>query len=183
MCIRMYIINCLCYIVWRNHNMNADLSVSLLDSGDRVFVCVCYCICAGLVSTHFAGTLTGSGWLPLTPHSMSLQLVSRILSHSTAPQHGHLQYTCIHVHVHVQCHVHCIYLYMCTSTSVRCLIYISSAIVNGTGHDNGMLVFKLERERPAYTVHQNTLYYVKERFLRKYEFGTSKDMPFMAIRR
>ncbi len=29
------------------------------------------------------------------------------------------------------------------------------------GHDNGMLVFKLERERPAYTIHQNTLYYVK----------------------
>lgn len=24
-----------------------------------------------------------------------------------------------------------------------------------------MIVFKLERERPAYTVHQNTLYYVK----------------------
>lgn len=32
------------------------------------------------------------------------------------------------------------------------------------GHDNGMLVFKLERERPAYTVYQNTLYYVKVRF-------------------
>ena len=30
-----------------------------------------------------------------------------------------------------------------------------------SGHDNGMIVFKLERERPAYTVHQNTLYYVK----------------------
>jgi len=29
------------------------------------------------------------------------------------------------------------------------------------GHDSGMLVFKLERERPAYTIHQNTLYYVK----------------------
>ena len=29
------------------------------------------------------------------------------------------------------------------------------------GHDNGMLVFKLERERPAYAVYQNTLYYVK----------------------
>ena len=24
-----------------------------------------------------------------------------------------------------------------------------------------MLVFKLERERPAYTVYQNTLYYIK----------------------
>ena len=29
------------------------------------------------------------------------------------------------------------------------------------GHDSGMVVFKLERERPAYTVYQNTLYYVK----------------------
>ena len=29
------------------------------------------------------------------------------------------------------------------------------------GHDGGMMVFKLERERPAYGVHQNTLYYVK----------------------
>ena len=33
--------------------------------------------------------------------------------------------------------------------------------VLAAGHDNGMLVFKLERERPAYTVHLNTLYYVK----------------------
>lgn len=29
------------------------------------------------------------------------------------------------------------------------------------GHDSGMIVFKLERERPAYAVHNNTLYYVK----------------------
>ena len=29
------------------------------------------------------------------------------------------------------------------------------------GHDGGMMVFKLERERPAYGIHQNTLYYVK----------------------
>lgn len=31
------------------------------------------------------------------------------------------------------------------------------------GHDSGMIVFKLERERPAYAVHGNTLYYVKVR--------------------
>ncbi len=29
------------------------------------------------------------------------------------------------------------------------------------GHDNGMIVFKLERERPAFYVHANTLFYVK----------------------
>jgi len=55
--------------------------------------------------------------------------------------------------------------------------------VFAAGHDSGMLVFKLERERPAYTMHQNTLYYVKDRFLRRYEFGTSKDVPVMAVRR
>ena len=33
------------------------------------------------------------------------------------------------------------------------------------GHDQGFIVFKLERERPAFTVHQNVLYYVKERLV------------------
>ncbi|CAG9819218.1 unnamed protein product [Phaedon cochleariae] len=50
------------------------------------------------------------------------------------------------------------------------------------GHDNGMVVFKLERERPAYTVHGNLLYYVKDRFLRKLDFTTSKDIPVIQIR-
>eukprot|EP00051_Salpingoeca_urceolata_P033954 m.22896 g.22896 ORF g.22896 m.22896 type:complete len:1318 (-) comp6997_c0_seq1:3-3956(-) len=51
------------------------------------------------------------------------------------------------------------------------------------GHDTGMVVFKLERERPAYASHGNTLYYVKDRYVRMYEFGTSKDNPAMSIRR
>nr|NVI69579.1 coat protein (coatomer) alpha [Cucujiformia] len=50
------------------------------------------------------------------------------------------------------------------------------------GHDSGMIIFKLERERPAYTVHGNLLYYVKERFLRKLDFSTSKDVPVIQIR-
>ncbi|KAK9718982.1 Coatomer WD associated region [Popillia japonica] len=50
------------------------------------------------------------------------------------------------------------------------------------GHDTGMVIFKLERERPAYTVHGNILYYVKERYLRKLDFTTSKDVPVMQIR-
>lgn len=45
-----------------------------------------------------------------------------------------------------------------------------------------MLIFKLERERPAFAVHQNTLYYVKERFLRKLDFSTSKDVAVMQLR-
>ncbi|KAK9890479.1 hypothetical protein WA026_010561 [Henosepilachna vigintioctopunctata] len=50
------------------------------------------------------------------------------------------------------------------------------------GHDSGMIIFKLERERPAFTVHGNLLYYVKERFLRKLDFTTSKDVSIMQIR-
>lgn len=50
------------------------------------------------------------------------------------------------------------------------------------GHDAGMLVFKLERERPAYTVHGNLLYYVKEKYLRRLDFTTAKDVPVIQIK-
>lgn len=51
------------------------------------------------------------------------------------------------------------------------------------GHDGGMIVFKLERERPAYSTHQSTLYYVKDRYLRTYDFQTQRDNPLISIRR
>ncbi|KAF5827283.1 WD40-repeat-containing domain protein, partial [Dunaliella salina] len=51
------------------------------------------------------------------------------------------------------------------------------------GHDGGMIVFKLERERPAYSTHQNSLYYVKDRYLRVYDFQTQRDTPLISIRR
>ncbi len=47
----------------------------------------------------------------------------------------------------------------------------------------GMIVFKLERERPAFSVHQNVLYYVKDRYLRTYDFNTQRDNPLISIRR
>ncbi|XP_034935334.1 coatomer subunit alpha-like [Chelonus insularis] len=50
------------------------------------------------------------------------------------------------------------------------------------GHDGGMIIFKLERERPAFAVHGNLLYYVKDRFLRKLDFTTSKDVSVMQLR-
>ena len=50
------------------------------------------------------------------------------------------------------------------------------------GHDSGMVIFKLERERPAFAVVQNILYYVKERYLRKLDFNTSKDTACMQLR-
>ena len=45
-----------------------------------------------------------------------------------------------------------------------------------------MIIFKLERERPAFATHQNMLYYVKDKYLRKLEFGTSKDTACMQLR-
>lgn len=35
------------------------------------------------------------------------------------------------------------------------------------GHDGGMMVFKIERERPAFCVHENLAFYVKDRQLRR----------------
>ncbi|XP_065039199.1 coatomer subunit alpha-3 [Musa acuminata AAA Group] len=51
------------------------------------------------------------------------------------------------------------------------------------GHDSGMIVFKLERERPAFSVSGDTLFYVKDRFLRLYEFSTQKDNQVVPIRK
>jgi coatomer subunit alpha len=46
------------------------------------------------------------------------------------------------------------------------------------GHDNGVMVFKLERERPAYTLHQNTLLFVtKDKFVRSFDVNTSTESP------
>ncbi|KAM7514102.1 hypothetical protein LguiA_003685 [Lonicera macranthoides] len=51
------------------------------------------------------------------------------------------------------------------------------------GHDSGMIVFKLERERPAFSVSGDSLYYVKDRFLRFFEYSTQKDAQVIPIRR
>jgi len=50
------------------------------------------------------------------------------------------------------------------------------------GHDAGMVVFKLERERPAHAIAGNILYYVKEKYLRKLDFTTSRDTAVMQMR-
>ncbi|KAJ1897459.1 hypothetical protein LPJ66_003348 [Kickxella alabastrina] len=50
------------------------------------------------------------------------------------------------------------------------------------GHDNGLIVFKLERERPAAAIHQNTLLYVKSSQIYMHNFADSSDQPIVAIR-
>ncbi|KAK3810656.1 MAG: coatomer protein alpha subunit [Linnemannia elongata] len=51
------------------------------------------------------------------------------------------------------------------------------------GHDNGLIVFKLERERPAYSVHQNNLFYIKDKYLRVHDYANSQDTAVLAVRR
>ncbi|KAB5526253.1 coatomer WD associated region-domain-containing protein [Coniochaeta sp. 2T2.1] len=46
------------------------------------------------------------------------------------------------------------------------------------GHDNGVMVFKLERERPASAVYQNQLFYItKEKHVRSYDFQKNVESP------
>ncbi|KAK9461774.1 coatomer WD associated region-domain-containing protein [Lipomyces oligophaga] len=53
------------------------------------------------------------------------------------------------------------------------------------GHDSGVMVFKLERERPASTLYQNVLFYInKEKQLRTYEFVREQEsLPLLSLKK
>ncbi|CAN0854504.1 Coatomer subunit alpha-1 [Linum grandiflorum] len=51
------------------------------------------------------------------------------------------------------------------------------------GHDSGMIVFKLERERPAFAVSGDSLFYAKDRFLRYFEYSSQRETQVIPIRR
>ena len=50
------------------------------------------------------------------------------------------------------------------------------------GHDSGLIVFKLERERPAYTVSGNLLFYLKDKSIRRVDLTTSNDVVVGQLR-
>ncbi|KAI7900947.1 coatomer protein alpha subunit [Cokeromyces recurvatus] len=51
------------------------------------------------------------------------------------------------------------------------------------GHDSGLIVFKLERERPAFQVHNNELYYTKHNILHIHDFPSTADQEVMSVRK
>ncbi|KAF8889702.1 coatomer WD associated region-domain-containing protein [Infundibulicybe gibba] len=51
------------------------------------------------------------------------------------------------------------------------------------GHDSGLIVFKLERERPAFAVHQDSLYYVRDKYVRTYDFNSGSDLGLLSVRK
>ncbi|PRP73576.1 coatomer protein complex [Planoprotostelium fungivorum] len=51
------------------------------------------------------------------------------------------------------------------------------------GHDSGMLVFKLERERPAFASHQGeNMFYVKDRLVQEFNYNSNKEFPRFSIK-
>ncbi|KIJ32143.1 hypothetical protein M422DRAFT_266074 [Sphaerobolus stellatus SS14] len=51
------------------------------------------------------------------------------------------------------------------------------------GHDNGLIVFKLERERPAFALHLDNLYYIRDKYVRQYDLNTGADVGVLSVRK
>jgi coatomer protein complex subunit alpha (xenin) len=51
------------------------------------------------------------------------------------------------------------------------------------GHDNGLMVFKLERERPAYYSMKSNVLYIKDKYVRLYNFKKNSDSPVAMLRK
>jgi coatomer protein complex subunit alpha (xenin) len=44
-------------------------------------------------------------------------------------------------------------------------------------------VFKLERERPAFTVYQDSLYYIRDKYVRQHDFNSQADNGLLSVRK
>lgn len=51
------------------------------------------------------------------------------------------------------------------------------------GHDNGLIVFKLERERPAFSLAANNLFYVRDKVVRMRDLNSGTDVGVMGVRK
>ena len=46
-----------------------------------------------------------------------------------------------------------------------------------------MIVFKLERERPAYQIHQNQVFYIKDKIIHIHDLNSDADQEVLSIRK
>lgn len=51
------------------------------------------------------------------------------------------------------------------------------------GHDNGLIVFKLDRERPAHTLHGDQLYYIRDKQVRQLNYSTGSDHALLSVKK
>ncbi|KAF9924177.1 hypothetical protein BGZ75_009845, partial [Mortierella antarctica] len=50
------------------------------------------------------------------------------------------------------------------------------------GHDGGLIVFKLERERPAHAVYQSNVFNVQDKYSRVHDYATFQDTVALLVR-
>ncbi|MBW0521507.1 hypothetical protein O181_061222 [Austropuccinia psidii MF-1] len=51
------------------------------------------------------------------------------------------------------------------------------------GHDTGLIVFKLDRERPAFSLHANTLFYIRDKYVRVHDLSTGSDVSVISVKK
>jgi coatomer protein complex subunit alpha (xenin) len=51
------------------------------------------------------------------------------------------------------------------------------------GHDSGMVVFKIERERPAFAVYGDLIYHVSDKYVKSYNMSNSTQNSLITINR
>jgi len=51
------------------------------------------------------------------------------------------------------------------------------------GHDSGFIVFKLERERLAFSLYNDTVYYIRDKRVRQYDLNTGADVSVLSVRK
>lgn len=51
------------------------------------------------------------------------------------------------------------------------------------GHDNGLIVFKLDRERPAHALHQDSLFYIRDKQVRHLDYTTGADHALLSVKK
>ncbi len=61
--------------------------------------------------------------------------------------------------------------------------YVFSISHRNLGHDKGLIVFKLERERPAYALHGDMLYYVRDKYVHQYDINNNTDVGVLSVRK
>lgn len=60
---------------------------------------------------------------------------------------------------------------------------MKQALTRYAGHDNGLIVFKLERERPAFSLSGNQLFYVKDKVIRMADLTTGTNQGVCSVRK
>ncbi|KAH9470729.1 hypothetical protein Pst134EA_004653 [Puccinia striiformis f. sp. tritici] len=51
------------------------------------------------------------------------------------------------------------------------------------GHDTGLIVFKLDRERPAFSLHGNSLFYIRDKYVRVHDLSTGSDVSVISVKK